>query len=82
MDGEMEMWIDGWMNGSAAWNKRELLLYNRKPDPLWKIWVPDISHRLNQNVVLAIEERGPGVLVQGLNIVTGRKGWSVVHAAT
>lgn len=40
------------------------------------------SHRLDQNIVLAIEQGGPGVLVQGLYIVTGREGRPVVHAAT
>lgn len=40
------------------------------------------SHRLNQNVVLAIEQGGPGVLVQGLYIVTGGEGRPVIHAAT
>lgn len=40
------------------------------------------SHRLNENVVLAIQQGGPGVLVQGLHIVAGREGWAVIHAAT
>ena len=40
------------------------------------------SHRLNENIVLAIQQGGPGVLVQGLHIVTGREGWAVIHAAT
>lgn len=40
------------------------------------------SHRLNENVVFAVEQGGPGVLVQGLHIVSGGEGWAVIHAAT
>lgn len=40
------------------------------------------THRLNQNIVLSIEQGGPGILVQRFYIVPGRDGWSVVHAAT
>ena len=40
------------------------------------------SHRLNKNVVFAIEKGGTGVLMQGLHVVAGREGWPVIHAAT
>lgn len=43
---------------------------------------PAGTHRLHQDIVLAIEEGGSGVLVQGLHVVPGRQGWPVIHAAT
>lgn len=39
------------------------------------------SHRLNENVVLAVQQGGPGVLVQGLHVVSGGEGRAVIHAA-
>lgn len=58
------------------------LLCNLEPDPQWKPWARDgASHRLDQHVVLAVEQGGTGVLMQGLHIVTGREGGPVVHAA-
>lgn len=44
--------------------------------------VPAGTHRLHQDIVLAVQERGSGILVQGLHVVPGRQGWPVIHAAT
>lgn len=40
------------------------------------------THRLHQDVVFAIQEGGPGVLVQRLYVIPGRQGGPVIHAAT
>lgn len=43
---------------------------------------PAGTHWLHQDIVLAIEERGSGILVQRLHVVPGRQRWPVIHAAT
>lgn len=44
--------------------------------------LPAGTHRLYQDIVLAVQESGSGILVQGLHVVPGRQGWPVIHAAT
>lgn len=39
------------------------------------------TYRLHQDVVFAVQEGGPGVLVEGLHVVSGREGQPVIHAA-
>lgn len=75
--------VDGWMRkGGATWDQRERLLCKLDLSPRGRSGPTMNSHRLNQNVVLAVEQGGPGVLVQGLHIVTRGERGPVVHAAT
>lgn len=51
------------------------------PEPQRSPDVPAGTYWLHQDIVFAIQERGPGILVQRLHVVPGGQRWPVVHTA-